>query len=45
MKKRYEKPTMMVVPLNGRTQLLAGSGDPDYWGYAPGIGTDENKLA
>ena len=45
MKKRYEKPTMMVVPLNGRTQLLAGSGGDDYWGYAPAIGTDENKLA
>ena len=45
MKKRYEKPTMMVVPLNGRTQLLAGSGGDDYWGYAPAIGTDEKKLA
>lgn len=45
MKKRYEKPSMKVVPLKGRTQLLAGSGDPDYWGHIPGQPADESHLA
>ena len=44
MKKRYEKPSMKVYELPHRTQLLAAS-DPDFWGYAPGIGDDMNKLA
>ena len=44
MKRRYEKPAMKVVLLKGRTQLLAVS-DPDRWGYAPGQGSDENRLA
>ena len=36
---------MKVVLLKGRTQLLADSGEPDRWGYAPGQGSDENRLA
>jgi hypothetical protein len=28
MKKKYEKPSMKVYKLQGRAQILAGSGDP-----------------
>lgn len=47
-KKQYQKPTMRVVELQQRTQLLAGSSPDPYggpFGYAPGIGEDVNKLA
>ena len=47
MKKKYEKPSMKVYELQHRTQLLQSSADPynGPFGYAPGIGSDENKLA
>ena len=44
MKKRYEKPASKVIMLQHRAQLLTTS-DTDYWGYAPGIAEDKNKLA
>ena len=37
MKKRYEKPSMKVMPLRHRTMLLAGSGPvrsvPEGWNW------------
>ncbi len=47
-KKQYKKPTMSVVEFQHRSQLLAGSTPDPYggpFGYTPGLGTDENKLA
>ena len=39
-RKNYEKPTMQVVQLQQRSQILAGSGvDATYNGYTDG-GTD-----
>ena len=47
MKKKYIKPTMKVYELRHCTQLLVGSGDPDYWTRIPGIpgSGDEKHLA
>lgn len=46
MKKKYVKPQMEVYVLKGKPQILVGSGNDDYWGYAPGITNgDENHLA
>lgn len=46
MKKEYKKPTMRVVELRHKVQLLVGSGDD--WnhdiGYAPCQSSDENHL-
>lgn len=45
-KKQYKKPTMRVVELQHRSQLLTGSTPDPYggpFGYAPDLGTDENK--
>ena len=47
-KKQYKKPTMRVVELQHRSQLLTGSTPDPYggpYGYAPDLGTDENKMA
>jgi hypothetical protein len=47
MKKQYEKPSMKVYELKGRSQILAGSPDPydrDF-GYMPGVNDDMNKTA
>ena len=51
MKKKYEKPSVRVIELQHKCQLLAGSGDPTtnvpWWegeGDAPALGiefTDE----
>ena len=47
MKKQYEKPSMKVYELKGRSQILAGSPDPydrDF-GYMPGVNDDMNTTA
>ena len=31
-KKQYKKPSMKIVLLQHRTQLLAGSNEPNRWG-------------
>lgn len=35
-KKKYEKPSMKVYPLNTKPRLLTGSGDPPLGGPWPG---------
>ena len=47
MKKQYEKPSMKVYELKGRSQILAGSPGPyDHdFGYMPGVNNDMNKTA
>ena len=46
MKKVYKKPTMCVVELHYKTNLLVGSGDyNDELGYIPGDTTDMNSMA
>ena len=47
MKKVYKKPTMCVVELHYKTNLLVGSGGSDYddeLGYIPGDTTDMNSM-
>ena len=46
MKRRYEKPSMKVYPLQHRLQILCGSGEGPEFGYVPGgIGEDKKLMA
>lgn len=48
MKKVYKKPTMCVVELHHKINLLVGSGTDDYndeLGYIPSDATDMNSMA
>ena len=45
MKKVYKKPTMCVVELHYKTNLVVGSGYDDELGYIPGDTTDMNSMA
>ena len=45
MKKVYKKPTMCVVELHYKTNLLVDSGYDDELGYIPGDTTDMNSMA
>ena len=47
MKKQYEKPSMKVYEIKGRSQILSGSPDPynQDFGYMPGFNEDMNKKA